>query len=84
MGEVTLFFEVDGLAVDGHGNPAPAGMKMTLTGVDPEAFGRVSRETLIEYVEWLSGFSRDKLHLLTAEEYAKAYGDKDERMSDDD
>lgn len=87
MDEVTLFFEVDGLAVDEYGNPAPAGMKMTLTGVDPKAFDRASRETLIEYVEWLSGFDRDRLHILTAEEYDKEYGDKDpqdERMGDDD
>lgn len=88
MAKLRVCFEIKDAAVDEYGNPAPAGMSVTL--------GETEKE--IDYTQLTKGINKEAflkafgleeiepnaVRLITPEEYDKTYGEEkeDERPSD--
>ena len=84
--KLRICFEVDGLGVDGKGNPVPAGLAMTLgeteKQVDYQEFAQnISIEGVLKSV-CLDGIVKpEDVRVITPEEYDEKYGDDAETAS---
>ena len=78
--KLQVFFEIDGLAEDEHGNPDPAGLAMTLgeteKQVDYQEFVQnINIDGVLKLV-CLDGIVRpETVRIITPEEYDEKYGD---------
>ena len=81
--KLRICFEIDGLGVDEGGNPAPAGLAMTLgkteKKVDYQEFAKnISIESVLKTV-CLDGIVKpEDVRIITPEEYDEKYGDDEE------
>lgn len=80
--KLRVCFEIDGLAEDEHGDPAPAGLAMTLgeteKQVDYQEFVQnISIDGVLKFV-CLDGIVRpEDVRIITPEEYDEKYGDEE-------
>lgn len=80
--KIRICFEIEGLAVDENGNPAPAGLCMTLDMSDDtklpsyqELVKSIKKEGLLQ-MTCLDGLAQpDDVVFITSEEYDRKYGE---------
>lgn len=82
MNRLTVYLEVDGLAVDENGKPAPAVIKLDFgelkkTVTYEEITKNLDIAKLFAAMPGLSALDPAKTHVITPEEYDKRYGEED-------
>ena len=80
--KLRICFEINGLAEDEHGNPAPAGLAMSLGETEKQVdYQELTKNINIHSVlelTCLNGFVRpEDVKIITPEEYDEKYGDEE-------
>lgn len=85
MKKIRVCFEVQGLAIDEHGNPAPAGMQFTIGEVPDEKYEAAMESVkavkamgILHYLgldSFASKYKESDFRLISPEEYDREYGD---------
>lgn len=81
--KLRIFFEINGLAEDEHGDPAPAGLAMTLgeteKQIDYQEFVQnISINSVLKLACLNNTVNPEDVRIITPEEYDEKYGDRDE------
>lgn len=86
MKKVRVCFEVQGLAIDERGNPAPAGMEFTIGEVPDEKYEAAMKSVkavkaldILHFVgldSFASEYKESDFRLISPEEYDHEYGDE--------
>lgn len=81
MNELIIYFEINGLASDEHGNPCPAGMQLSLGETEKQVdYSELTRNINIPGVLKLASLDGivkpEDVTVLTPEEYQARYSDK--------
>ena len=89
MKRLIIYLEVDGIASDLNGNPAPAGMKIDLGEVCGEVFDKYSYDVLVKdfdafgFLKQMGLIDAVNIHendvrIVSPEYYISEYGDEDD------
>lgn len=81
--KLRICFEINGLAEDEHGDPAPAGLAMTLgkaeKQIDYQEFVQdISIDSILKLVCLSNIVNPEDVRIITPEKYDEKYGDRDE------
>ena len=78
MYKVRACFEIAGMAVDEHGNPAPAGLQIVL-GESPKEwpYEDLMKDHPTDAMARLLNVKPEDITIITPQEYDERYGDKE-------